>query len=63
MIPAVEGELPDPDTVGPGMGALIVFIFLLVAGIFLIRSMRKQLKRVDFPEDPKAGDTDRQVAP
>ncbi len=57
MIPLAEGELPDPNTVGPGMGALIVFIFLLVAGFFLMRSMRKQLKRVDFPE-PDARATD-----
>lgn len=60
---AAQGELPDPSEVGPGMGALIVFIFLLVAGIFLMRSMRKQLKRVDFPEDLPAEPTDRQATP
>lgn len=41
---------PDPAKVTPGIGALVVFIFLLVAGYFLFRSLRKQLKRVDFPE-------------
>lgn len=63
MIPAAQGELPDPSEVGPGMGALIVFIFLLVAGIFLFRSMKKQLKRVDFPEDAAPGTTDRRETP
>lgn len=59
-IPLAEGELPDPNTVGPGTGALVVFVFLLVAGFFLMRSMRKQLKRVDFPEpDAQAADTDK----
>lgn len=51
MIPAAQGELPDPSEVGPGLGALAVFVFLLIAGVFLIRSMRKQLGRVDFHED------------
>ena len=59
MTPLAEGDLPDPNTVGPGMGALVVFIFLLVAGFFLMRSMRKQLKRVDFPEDEPKDTTEK----
>ena len=59
MIPLAEDELPDPNTVGPGMAALVVFIFLLVAGFFLMRSMRKQLKRVDFPEDEPKDTTEK----
>lgn len=50
LIVAAEGELPDPNTVGPGMGALAVFVFLLIAGVFLFRSMNKQLKKIDFDE-------------
>ncbi|MBK6763147.1 MAG: hypothetical protein IPG68_07640 [Micrococcales bacterium] len=62
VIPAVEGELPDPSEVGPGLGALAVFVFLLIAGVFLMRSMRKQLRRVDFPEDAGPDDPDKPVA-
>lgn len=47
---AVQGELPDPSTVGPGTAAFVVFVLLLLAMVLLMRSMRKQLGRVDFPE-------------
>lgn len=56
---AAQGELPDPNTVGPGTLALVVFIFMLVAVVFLMRSMRKQLKRVDFPEDGPRDESDK----
>ncbi len=55
LILAVEGALPDPNTVGPGTGAFMVFVFLLIAGIFLFRSLNKQLKRVDFDEQATTG--------
>lgn len=45
----------DPSVVGPGMLGFVFFVFLLVATIFLWRSMNRQLKRVDFDEDPSAG--------
>lgn len=40
----------DPSKITPGAGGLVVFIFLLIAGFFLFRSLKKQLNRVDFPE-------------
>ena len=40
----------------------MVFVFLLIAGVFLMRSMRKQLRRVDFPEDAGPDDPDKPVA-
>ncbi len=61
VIPTAQGELPDPSEVGPGLGALAVFVFLLIAGVFLIRSMRKQLRRVDFQEDAASDDPDKPV--
>lgn len=36
----------------PGAGALAVFIFLLVAGFLLYKSLRRQLNKVDFVEGP-----------
>ena len=33
----------------------MVFVFLLIAGIFLFRSLNKQLKRVDFDEQATTG--------
>jgi hypothetical protein len=58
MIAAAE-EI-DPSKITPGAGGLLVFIFLLLAGAFLFRSLRKQLNRVDFEEQPEsAADGDR----
>lgn len=60
LILAVQGELPDPSTVGPGMIGFITFIALFIAAIFLFKSLNKQIKRVDFPveEAPDAPRTD-----
>ncbi len=43
----------DPSQMTPGAGGLVVFLFLLIAGIFLFRSLKKQLNRVDFQEAPQ----------
>ena len=53
---AAQGELPDPSTVGPGMAGFLTFLALIVAAVFLFKSLNKQIKRVDFPEpgDPDA---------
>lgn len=40
---------------GPGLAGFLVFALLILAVVFLYRSMRKQLKRIDF--DPE-GQTD-----
>lgn len=41
----------DPNVVTPGMWGFISFVALILAGVILYFSMRKQLKRVDFPDD------------
>lgn len=42
----------DPDSVTPGMTGFIAFVLLILAAVVLYFSLRKQLKRVDFPDDP-----------
>lgn len=41
--------------IGPGVAGFLVFVFLILAVVFLYRSMRKQLKRIDFDAE---GQTD-----
>lgn len=43
----------DPTQMTPGAGGLLAFLFLLIAGFFLFRSLKKQLNRVDFEETPE----------
>lgn len=45
----------DPSSIGPGSLGFWVVVLLAVALFFLYRSMRKQMKRIEF--DP-AGTTD-----
>jgi hypothetical protein len=45
----------DGSGMGPGLTGFLVLLFLAVAVVFLYRSMRKQLRRIDF--DPE-GRTD-----
>jgi hypothetical protein len=42
----------DPNTVTPGMWGFISFVALILAALILYFSLRKQLKRVAFPDDP-----------
>lgn len=48
---SASGQI-DPSQMTPGAGGLLAFLFLLIAGAFLFRSLRKQLNRVDFQEEP-----------
>jgi hypothetical protein len=50
----------DPALVTPGVLALISFAFIALAIVFLYRSMRKQMRKVDknFPEDDAGVDGD-----
>jgi len=50
----------DPDTVKPGALGLLVVLALAVATALLLRSFTRQLKKIDFDEDPTAppGGTD-----
>ncbi|HEX6324988.1 MAG TPA: hypothetical protein VFZ72_00320 [Jiangellaceae bacterium] len=51
----VLASTTDGSGMGPGLTGFLVLAFLAVAVIFLYRSMRKQLRRIDF--DPE-GRTD-----
>ncbi|MEU5991530.1 hypothetical protein ABZ806_21380 [Spirillospora sp. NPDC047418] len=39
------------DTVSPGVLGFVVFLALLVATIFLVRSMTKQMKKIQAPSE------------
>jgi len=47
-----QEDVPEPDDVVAGWSGFIVIIALVVATGFLVRSMSKQLRRIDFDEDP-----------
>ena len=51
---AAESEAEDSG-IGPGLYGFLVIVFLILALVLLYRSMRKQIRRVDF--DPE-GATD-----
>jgi len=51
----VLASTTDGSGMGPGLTGFLVLAFLAVAVVFLYRSMRKQLRRIDF--DPE-GTTD-----
>lgn len=44
----------DDNKVTPGLLGFVVFAALAVATWFLVKSMNKQFKRVDFVEEPEA---------
>ncbi|MFG2085614.1 MULTISPECIES: hypothetical protein [unclassified Spirillospora] len=46
------GAIPlNDDTVSPGFLGFAVFLALVVATVFLIRSMGKQMKRIQAPRE------------
>ncbi len=45
----------NDDTVRPGWLGFGVFIVLAVAAYFLFRSMNRQIKKIDFVEEPIDG--------
>ncbi|TDC49912.1 hypothetical protein E1212_16660 [Jiangella ureilytica] len=47
---AAETE-PDNSEIGPGLYGFLVVVFLILALVMLYRSMRKQIRKVDF--DPE----------
>ena len=51
IVPLVD-KAPDPADVKPGWLGLGVFLALAVAVAFLWFSLRKQLNKVDFEEEP-----------
>lgn len=51
LVPLVD-EVPDPEDVKPGWLGFGVFLLLAAAVVLLVFSFRKQLKKVDFEEQP-----------
>lgn len=49
---AVSFLAVDPNEVGPGLLGFLVVAGIGVATYFLIRSMNKQFKKIDFEEKP-----------
>jgi hypothetical protein len=70
-IPSPLPEEPpiDPRLISPGLLGLAAFLFLIIAVALLLRSMRKQLRKVspDLPEAPPREPTipivDQQASP
>ncbi|TDE09110.1 hypothetical protein [Jiangella asiatica] len=50
MAAAAEAESENAE-IGPGLLGFLVVIFLLVALLVLYRSMRKQIRKVDFDDE------------
>jgi hypothetical protein len=51
-VPLVD-KPPDPSEVGQGWIGFAVFLFLAVATVLLWLSFRRQLKKVNFEEQPE----------
>ncbi|WP_207935848.1 hypothetical protein [Actinomadura sp. KC216] len=49
--PALADVPLNDDTVSPGVLGLAVFVALLVATVLLLRSMTKQLKKIQAPRE------------
>jgi hypothetical protein len=49
---------PDPDDVTAGWPGFLVFLGLAVAVVLLWLSFRKQLKKIDFEEEPDQPESD-----
>jgi hypothetical protein len=50
--------VPEPSEVTPGWGAAVLVAGLIVATVLLWFSMRKQLSKIRFREEPDASDVD-----
>ena len=51
-----QQEGPNASQVSAGWTALIVLLLLAVVTAFLLRSMNKRLKGIDFDEEPRGDD-------
>lgn len=51
-VPLESPRAIDPSKVTPGLLGFLSFLFLVVAGILLYLSLRNQLRKVDFVEEP-----------
>ena len=55
---AAAPDVPADSAIGPGLLGFLVVVALGLALVFLYRSLRKQLRRIDFDADATA-DVDR----
>jgi hypothetical protein len=65
-VPLARQAAPDPSAVEPGWLGFGVFLGLAVALVLLWLSFRKQLRKVNFEEEPPEsadGSSDRRVRP
>jgi len=53
FLPLVD-KAPDPADVKPGWLGFLMFLALAAAVVLLWLSMRKQLRKIDFEEEPDA---------
>jgi hypothetical protein len=51
LVPLAD-KPPDPSQVGQGLIGFLVFLFLAIATVLLWLSFRRQLKKVNFEEQP-----------
>ncbi|WP_207934394.1 hypothetical protein [Actinomadura sp. KC06] len=51
VVPVLADVPLNDDTVSPGVLGLAVFVALAVATVFLLRSMNKQLKKIQAPRE------------
>ena len=58
LVPLVD-KVPDPEDVKPGWLGFLMFVGLAVATVLLWLSFRRQLKKVNFEEEPDAPQADR----
>jgi hypothetical protein len=52
LLPVLQNVAPDPEDVTQGWLGAVVFVLLATATVLLWLSFRKQLKKVDFEEEP-----------
>ena len=52
LLPLAIEKGPDPSKVKPGWLGFSVFLVLAIAVVLLWLSFRKQLKKIDFEEEP-----------
>jgi hypothetical protein len=54
LVAPLVDDVPSPAEVGPGWIAAVVMLALVIVTVLLWRNMRKQLKKIDFDEEPEA---------
>jgi hypothetical protein len=52
LVPLAD-KPPDPSQVGQGLIGFVVFLFLAIATVLLWLSFRRQLRKVNFEEQPE----------